>query len=94
MSSSNVCKTRQTHNGEQYKLFLAFYNFKWDDDSVYTHSFFGNEFNIDLRLARYHLMKMVRHNLLCQIKYKNRTYYARRQYNADIFRMLYNVKVR
>ena len=51
---------------------------KWDIDEAYTITEFGAIFGIDMRHARYYLMKWVDRGLLCQITIDDATYYALR----------------
>jgi hypothetical protein len=51
---------------------------EWDLDEAHTISTIAELFVIDIRLARYYLMKLVDKGLLCQITWEGNTYYAHR----------------
>jgi len=48
----------------------------WTIDEAYTLSDIAEMFEIDIRLARYYLMRLVDKGVLCQIKWERNTYYA------------------
>lgn len=58
---------------EQIKLFVVN---DWTIDEAYTLSDVAEMFKIDIRLARYYLMRLVDEGILCQIKWERNTYYA------------------
>lgn len=60
------------------ELFLRFVDEEWDIDDMYTITNLAHRFTIDIRLARYYLMKLVDRGVLCQLKYKRYTYYMKR----------------
>ncbi len=55
-----------------------FVSYDWDLSDAYTISDLALRFSIDIRLARYHLMKMVDNGILCQVKWGKNTYYLKR----------------
>lgn len=61
-----------------HEKFLEFYRTLWLDDSVYTTRDLTDYFQIEFRLTRYHLVKMVDEGFLCQVKYDGNTWYFKR----------------
>ena len=51
---------------------------EWQIEEMYTITSMSEEFGIDIRLARYYLMKFVDKGVLCQITWDGNTYYALR----------------
>ena len=49
---------------------------EWEVDEAYTISTIAERFGIDIRLARYYLMRQVDKGVLCQITWEGSTYYA------------------
>jgi len=58
---------------ERIALFVAN---DWTIDEAYMLSDVAEMFKIDIRLARYYLMRLVDKGVLCQIKWERNTYYA------------------
>lgn len=48
----------------------------WTVDEAHTISSVAERFQIDIRSARYYLMKYVDKGILCQITWEGNTYYA------------------
>lgn len=61
---------------------------EWDIGEVYSISDVARRFMIDIRLARYHLMKAVDNGRLCQLKYQKSTYYLKREWKEPFERFL------
>ena len=51
---------------------------EWQLEECYTITGVSEEFGIDIRLARYYLMKFVDKGVLCQVTWEGNTYYALR----------------
>jgi hypothetical protein len=51
---------------------------EWSIEEMYTITSIHEMFDIDIRLARYYLMKFVTKGYLCQITWEGNTYYALR----------------
>lgn len=78
-----------------HEEFVTFLNTKWDNNNAYTLTDFASLFNIDIRLARYHLMKLVDMGELAQLKikfYNYETYYVR-WFQVEPFVRLPNVTI-
>lgn len=57
--------------GEQIALHVS----TWDIDEMATLAHIARRYHIDIRLARYYLMREVRRGQLCRVKWGKRTYY-------------------
>ena len=75
-----------------YLRFLYFYHADWADDEVYTLNDFGVIYDMEIRLVRYYLMRLVKERKLCQIKHGIITYYAK-HWTGEVFSQLNNVSV-
>lgn len=51
---------------------------EWKIEECYTITSVSEYFGIDIRLARYYLMKFVDKGILCQVTWEDNTYYAQR----------------
>jgi hypothetical protein len=67
-------------------LFRVFFETKWDDSKAYQIRDFADEFKIEIRLARYYLMKEVDHGDLMLVKYDGSTWYIKRNGNYERFK--------
>lgn len=76
----------------QYTSFLYFFYTHWDIDDVYTQREVADQFNIEMHLARYYLMQLVRERKICRIKHGRRSYFAH-IWTAEIFKKFDGVKV-
>lgn len=71
-----------------------FISHEWELSDAYMIGDLGRMFNIDIRLARYHLMKSVDHGVLCQVKWEKNTYYLKREWKRPFERFTHlGVKV-
>jgi hypothetical protein len=59
------------------KKICKFIEEEWDDTFAYTPSDIAEILDCDPRLARYYLLKMIERGILCQLKYRRRTYYIK-----------------
>lgn len=65
--------------------FREFYEHFWLHEDVYVQTDFVKYFNIDSRLARYHLLRMCDEGLLTQISYKGNAWYIH-QTHRELFK--------
>jgi phage pi2 protein 07 len=70
-----------------HERFLEYYHTMWQDSDVHTTRDLTDHFQIEFRLARYHLVKMVDEGLLCQVKHDGNTWYFKRKH-YDEFKAL------
>ena len=80
---------------ELHEKFLEFVNTEWDENLAYTLMDFRELYNIDIRLARYHLMRLVDMGYIARLRikiYKYETYYVRWD-KAELFLALSNTTI-
>jgi predicted HTH transcriptional regulator len=65
----------------------------WKDNEAYTITDFAEIFEIEVRLARYYLMKMVDSGILIQLKYKGNTWYVKK-HHRELFTKFKHIGVR
>ena len=63
-----------------------FITHEWDLGEVYVIGDLARMFGMDIRLARYHLMKNVDSGILCQVKWEKNTYYLKREWERPFSR--------
>ena len=66
------------HQRGYYLGFLYFIYAYWEDEDVYTILDFSKIFNIEVRLTRYYLMKLVHNHKIAIIKHGKNNYYIKR----------------
>ncbi len=66
-----------------------FITYDWSLGDVYTIGDLAGMFEIDIRLARYHLMKNVDRGILCQIKWEKNTYYLKKIWKKPFTRFVH-----
>jgi predicted HTH transcriptional regulator len=72
-----------TESPKTHEKFLEYYHTLWQEDDVHTTRDLTDYFQIEFRLARYHLVKMVDEGLLCQVKFEGNTWYFKRVHYAE-----------
>jgi len=73
--------------------FYTYFENDWKEDEAYQIRDFADKFQIEVRLSRYYLMKMVDSGLLAQLKYKGSTWYVKREHR-DKFKQFKFIGVR
>ena len=79
---------------ELSEKFHTFVEEQWDVDEAYTIADFHELFGIDIRLARYYLVKLVDEGLLFYLRWNHNVYYAKSCWFGPFQRFAHNRKVK